>query len=124
MTPPAGAAPAAQSSVKSSVPPGNAGPGSAAQNNASRNGPPSPPPRRFVSDLRGAERIEGAFSISNAQLGRTRNDKPYLRCLLGDKTGEMPGRKWSIEEAEFRRLPTDGFVWITGETQPYQGELQ
>ncbi len=82
------------------------------------------PARRFISDFSGPERIEGAFSIANAQLGKTRNDKPYLRCLLGDKTGEMPGRKWTIDEGEFRRLPTDGFVWITGETQPYQGELQ
>lgn len=82
------------------------------------------PARKFIAEIQGAERIEGAFSISNAQLGKTRADKPYLRCLLGDKTGEMPGRKWSIDEAEFRRIPTDGFVWITGETQPYQGELQ
>jgi 3'-5' exoribonuclease len=31
---------------------------------------------------------------------------------------------WSIDEAAFRKLPTDGFVWVEGETQPYQGELQ
>lgn len=80
--------------------------------------------RRFIIDLGPTERIEGIFSISNAQLGRTRQDKPYLRCLIGDKTGQLAGRMWSIEEAVFRRLPTDGFVWIEGETQPYQGELQ
>lgn len=80
--------------------------------------------RRFISDFQGAERIEGAFSIANAQMGRTRQDKPYLRCILGDKTGELPARMWSIDEPTFRRLPTDGFVWVQGETQPYQGELQ
>ncbi len=80
--------------------------------------------RKFIAELAGVERVAGAFSIANAQLGKTRNDKPYLRCLLGDKTGEMPGRMWSIDEATFRRLPTDGFVWVEGETQPYQGELQ
>jgi 3'-5' exoribonuclease len=80
--------------------------------------------RRFIKDLRGSERVAGAFSIANAQLGRTRQDKPYLRCLIGDKTGEMPARMWSIDEATFNRLPTDGFVWLEGETQPYQGELQ
>ena len=31
---------------------------------------------------------------------------------------------WSIDEATFNRLPTEGFVWLQGETQPYQGELQ
>jgi 3'-5' exoribonuclease len=79
---------------------------------------------KFICDYVPTERVEGAFSIANAQIGRTRNDKPYLRCLLGDRTGEISGRMWSIEEAAFRRLPTDGFVWVEGETQPYQGELQ
>ena len=38
------------------------------------------------------ERFEGAFCISNAQIGKTRTDKPYLRCTLGDATGRAPGR--------------------------------
>lgn len=82
------------------------------------------PARRFINELGPSERVRGAFAIANAQLGRTRSDKPYLRCLLSDRTGEMPGRMWSIDEATFRRLPTDGFVFVDGETQPYQGELQ
>lgn len=86
--------------------------------------PPTPAARRFINQLRAAERVIGAFSIMNAQLGKTRNDKPYLRCLIGDRTGDMPGRMWTIDEAIFGRLPTDGFVWLEGETQPYQGELQ
>ena len=80
--------------------------------------------RTYINQLRDAERVEGAFSISNAQLGTTQKGKPYLRCLLGDKTGQVAGRMWSIEEAVYRRLPTDGFVWMEGETQAYQGELQ
>ncbi len=80
--------------------------------------------RTFVRDFQPSQRVSGAFSIANAQLGKTRNDKPYLRCLIGDKTGEIPARMWSIDEPAFRRLPTDGFVFLEGETQPYQGELQ
>jgi 3'-5' exoribonuclease len=78
----------------------------------------------YIRDFTAPMRVRGAFSINNAQLGKTRTDKPYLRCLLGDKTGEVPARMWSIDEATFRRLPTDGFVYVEGETQPYQGELQ
>ncbi|MBX3323746.1 MAG: HD domain-containing protein [Phycisphaeraceae bacterium] len=80
--------------------------------------------RLTLRELTPSVRIEGPFSISNAQLGRTRNDKPYLRCLIGDKSGQVPGRMWSIEEAAFESLPREGFVWIEGETQAYQGELQ
>ncbi|GAB4386974.1 MAG: hypothetical protein Kow0022_17620 [Phycisphaerales bacterium] len=78
----------------------------------------------FLRELSPSVRISAAFSISNAQLGRTRNDKPYLRCLLGDKTGQAPGRMWSVDEQIFERIPREGFVYVEGETQAYQGELQ
>lgn len=77
-----------------------------------------------ICDMEPSQRIRGAFSIANAQLGRTRTDKPYLRCLIGDKTGQVPGRMWTIDEATYRRIPTDGFVWLEGETQKYDGEIQ
>jgi len=80
--------------------------------------------RRYIADLGPAERFQGAFTIANAQLGTTRSGKPYLRCLLSDKTGELPARMWSITEETFGRLPTDGFVYAEGDTQPFQGELQ
>lgn len=80
--------------------------------------------RRFIAELKPSERVAGAFSLSNAQIGRTRSDKPYLRCIVGDRTGEMPGRMWSVDEAAVARLPTDGFAYIEGETQKFQGEMQ
>ncbi len=88
--------------------------------------PTATPPRtrRFISDFQPTERVEGVFAISNAQLGRTKTDKPFLKALISDKTGQLAARMWSIEQAQFKRLPTDGFVYIEAETQPYQGELQ
>lgn len=80
--------------------------------------------RRYIRDLQPTEQFGGAFTIANAQLGTTRGGKPYLRCLLSDRSGELPARMWSISEELFNRLPTDGFVYVEGETQPYQGELQ
>lgn len=80
--------------------------------------------RRYINAFGPAQRIAGAFAISNAQLGKTKQDKPFLKCLISDKTGVLPARMWSIEPAQFKRLPTDGFVYIEAETQPYQGELQ
>ncbi|MCU0688829.1 MAG: HD domain-containing protein [Phycisphaerales bacterium] len=80
--------------------------------------------RRFIRDMEPSEYLSGVFCISNAQLGRTKTDKPYLKCLIKDKTGEMAGRMWSIDAETFRRLPTEGFVALEGETQAYQGDLQ
>ena len=80
--------------------------------------------RKYIRDLEPSQRFSGVFCIANAQLGRTRNDKPYLRCLLSDRTGELPGRMWNADDALLRRIPVNGFVEVEGETQPYQGELQ
>jgi len=80
--------------------------------------------RRYIKELKAPEFVRGVFSIANTQMGQTRQGKPYLRCLLGDRSGEVAGRMWTVEESVFRRLPTEGFVYVEGETQPYQGELQ
>lgn len=80
--------------------------------------------RAFIRDFGPSQFIRGTFAIANAQLGRTKQDKPFLKCLISDKSGTLPGRMWSIDQGQFSRLPTDGFVYIEAETQPYQGELQ
>lgn len=82
------------------------------------------PTRTYIRDLQANQHLDGVFAIQNAQLGMTKNGKPFLKCLLADKTGRTPGRMWSITEDYFATLPTDGFVYMTGNTQPYQGEMQ
>ncbi len=80
--------------------------------------------RVYIRDLKPAQNIDGVFAVQNCQLGKTKNGKPYIKCLLADKTGRTPGRMWNTTEEQFKTLPTDGFVWIAGQTQPYQGEMQ
>jgi len=80
--------------------------------------------RAYIADLEPAQLIEGVYTVQNCQLGQTKNGKPFIKCLLSDKTGQAPGRMWNASESLFRTLPTNGFVKLTGQTQPYQGELQ
>lgn len=80
--------------------------------------------RTLINTLKPNEFIEGVFAINNTQLGQTRNGKPFLKCLISDRTGRLAGRMWSISEEQFNSLPVDGFVWLSGQSQPYQGELQ
>jgi len=82
------------------------------------------PSRVYIRDLQPSQWVEGVFAIHNCQLGRTKTEKPYIKCLLADKTGRTPGRMWNATEELFSILPTDGFVRIEGQTQPYQGEMQ
>lgn len=80
--------------------------------------------RVFIHDLAPNQLIEGMYTIQNCQLGLTRNGKPYLKGLIADKTGRLPVRMWNATEELVNALPTDGFVSLEGQTQPYQGELQ
>lgn len=80
--------------------------------------------RVYIADLDAAQLVEGVFAVQNCQLGQTRSGKPYIKCLLADKTGRTPGRMWNATEELYQSLPTDGFVMIQGQTQPYQGEMQ
>lgn len=83
-----------------------------------------PSSRKYIRDLQPSERFASSFCISNAQLAISKNGDPYLACLLSDKTGRVPGRRWSMSPEEFQRLPVEGFVYAEGRTQPYKGELQ
>lgn len=80
--------------------------------------------RTYIKDMDPNQLVEGVFAIQNAQLGLTRQGKPYLKCLLADKTGRVPARMWNASEELVRSLPPDGFVRIEGQTQPYQGQMQ
>lgn len=80
--------------------------------------------RQYIAQFEQSQRVGGVFAIANAQLGQTKTNKPFLKCLISDKTGQLAARMWSIDPGYFKTLPTDGFVYIEGETQPYQGELQ
>jgi len=80
--------------------------------------------RTYIADAAPNQLIEGVFAIQNCQLGQTKNGKPYLKCLIGDKSGRAPGRMWNASEQIVSALPTDGFVYLEGQTQPYQGEMQ
>jgi 3'-5' exoribonuclease len=77
-----------------------------------------------IAELQPNQWIDGLYVVQNCQLGQTRTGKPYLKCLLSDATGRTSGRMWNASQDIFERLPTDGIVWLEGQTQPYQGEMQ
>jgi 3'-5' exoribonuclease len=101
---------------------------SVAPNRPSATSTPSPEARSrvFIRDLvEPPQDLVGEFAIINKQLGTTRDQKKYfLKCLIGDKSGQVPARMWTIDEPTYSSLPTDGFVFIEGQTQAYQGEIQ
>ncbi|GJQ28491.1 MAG: hypothetical protein HBSAPP03_03750 [Phycisphaerae bacterium] len=89
-------------------------------------GKPATPARLLIADLgEPPQTLSGAYAIINKQLGTTRESRKYfLKCLIGDKTGQITARMWTIDESTYSALPTDGFVRLEGQTQSYQGEVQ
>lgn len=80
--------------------------------------------RITIDSLKAAQNLDGVYAVQNLQLGKTKAGKPYLKMLIADKTGRTPGRMWSATEELYHSLPSDGFVYLQGQTQPYQGEMQ
>ena len=80
--------------------------------------------RIYITDFTPNQLVAGIFAVQNCQLGVTKTGKPYIKCLLADRTGRAPGRMWNASDELFASLPTDGFVHVEGQTQPYQGEMQ
>ncbi|NJL30261.1 MAG: HD domain-containing protein [Phycisphaerales bacterium] len=80
--------------------------------------------RTLIRDLLPNQWVSGIYAIQNCQLGTTKTGKPFIKCILGDRSKKVPGRMWNASEELFASLPTDGFVQVEGQTQPYQGEMQ
>lgn len=68
--------------------------------------------------------VEGVYALVNPQLGQTRTNKPFLKCVIRDASGDITARAWSFEEAQFEQIAGAGFVFLRGSTQAYQGQLQ
>jgi 3'-5' exoribonuclease len=78
----------------------------------------------YIDSLSSSQMISGIYAMQNCQLGLTKSGKPFIKCLIADKSGRVPGRMWNASEELFEMLPTDGFVRLEAQTQPYQGEMQ
>ncbi len=78
----------------------------------------------FINELEPSQYLEGVYTLQNPQKGVAKTGKPYLKAIVGDRSGKIPVRMWTITEPLYNSLQNAGFVWIEGHTQPYQGEVQ
>lgn len=77
-----------------------------------------------IRDMPASGYVDGVYTLVNPQVGTTRTGKPYLKCLLKDATGEMPGRKWEFNPSELGELQATGFVWVAGNAELYEERPQ
>lgn len=77
-----------------------------------------------VEAIRPHTYVDGVYSLVNPQCGTAKNGKHFLKGLIRDATGEVPIRQWTFEEAQLAEIARTGFVWIGGQAQEYNGQVQ
>lgn len=81
----------------------------------------------FVKDLRKDMEITEFFMAKTTVIKVGSNGKQYLDITLGDKTGEISGKKWDVSDAEYpmlKAIPEKSIVKVKGIVTEWQGQLQ
>ena len=82
-------------------------------------------PHLAIIDLRAGVALKQFFLVRRLEKRRTKDGKPFLSLVLGDKTGSLKARVW---EETLKKCPHPlaecDFVGVTGQVEAYQGDLQ
>lgn len=94
----------------------------------------SPSPREWVGaepfpwpaidELVEGARFTACYSVGSKQLALTKDEKPYLRLQLGDRSGNIEGRVWDDARAIDAAIDTGSFVGVRGRMQSFRGQPQ
>ena len=81
----------------------------------------------FIKDLRKDMEVTDFFMVKSCGIKTGANGKQYLDITLGDKTGEVSGKKWDVSEAEqpaLAEIKEKDIVKIKGVVTEWAGQLQ
>lgn len=80
--------------------------------------------RRFVNLLQDGEQIDEVYLLVDRQLRANRNADMYLLAQLRDRTGQISGLLWNIDESAVAHIQAGDYCRVRGKAQLYQGNLQ
>lgn len=81
----------------------------------------------YIKDLRKDMEVTDFFMAKTAAIKVGSNGKQYLDVMLGDKTGEVSGKKWDVSDSEYEALADikdKDIVKIKGIVVEWAGQLQ
>lgn len=58
----------------------------------------------YIADIRLAKEVTDFFMVKSIAVKIGANKKQYLDLMLGDRTGEISGKKWDVSDDELRTL--------------------
>jgi 3'-5' exoribonuclease len=81
-------------------------------------------PRCEVKSLADGQSVEEVFLLADKQLRANRVGDLYLLAQLRDRSGQISGLLWNVDEQEMARIAAGDYVRVRGKVQLYQGNLQ
>ncbi len=84
----------------------------------------APYPWPGLDEVAEGDRLVGCYCVSSKQIGVTKNDKPYLRLQLADRSGEIEGRVWDDAERVNERVGVGDYVGVRGRVESFRGQRQ
>lgn len=82
------------------------------------------PKRQFASRLTEHQEISDVFLVTQKSLALNRNNQPYLRLTLSDRTGTVEARAWEGAQALDSEFQRGDMVRVQGRVTFYQGMPQ
>jgi len=80
--------------------------------------------RQFVSELSDGDTVDESYLLTDKQLRANRNAQLYLLAQLRDRTGQITGLLWNVDEEQLAHVVAGDHVQAKGKVQLFQGNLQ
>ena len=78
----------------------------------------------FIDEIKENDNVDSFFLVREKSSGVTKNGNIYLKLKLGDRSGEIEGRIWTLAETFNPFFERDDFVRVKGKAVSFQGQLQ
>lgn len=79
---------------------------------------------KWINEFEVGDDIQGFYLIKSMNLKTSSNNKKYLDLTVTDKTGEINGKVWDIDDAMISLYKTGNIVKIRGTVTSWQSALQ
>jgi len=80
--------------------------------------------KTFINDLKVGEKFETVFLLKSKEQLKTKENKPYLKVTLADKSGVLEGRVWDNAEVISKRVESGLPVVVKGVVEQWKGDTQ
>ncbi len=77
-----------------------------------------------IGNLTTGVAASGVALLKDAQLKTTRTGSPFLALRLADRTGEISGNLWDVTENQVAQFQAGVVVYVAGQVESYQDQLQ